>query len=113
MKVASEMRLNISTPISSNAAERKIDADTKELSRKLNRNTGFNFDQAFVKGMRDGHEAVIALITSANNDLSPSQFKEFVSDKFLPSLHHHFEIASNLNNKMVAEANKKALYPAT
>lgn len=111
MKVVSNMKLKLtSRPVATTDDEKKFDQDGKALMKKLQASTGQNFDQAFLKGMANGHKAVISQMTIADHDLPQSDLKTFIADTLLPNLHQHYDIAMNLENRAVAQ--NRQLHPA-
>ena len=102
MDIAGDMKLKLSRPVAQNAVERKQQADTAALMKKLDSTSGTDFDQAFLKGMVAGHREVISMIGGEQDKLAPSKLKDFVSNTLVPNLHQHEDIAMAIENKSYA-----------
>ena len=99
-KIAADMKLEISEPIARNDQERKQQQDTAALMKKLESTTGKEFDQAFLKGMYDGHREVISMMNAELQDLGPSDLRSFVSSTLIPNLHQHEDIAMSIEQRV-------------
>jgi len=76
-----------------------VDKESKEMSDKLSKLTGKDFDKAYISGMVDDHEKDVKEFEKASKDAKDPDLKAWAA-KTLPTLQDHLKMAKDTKAKV-------------